>query len=309
MAKKNEEVTEEVTNEVAEVVPSVEKKKGKGGLIAILIIIIVLLAGTTVYFAFIRDNKDSKKDNSKSSEKNNNNKKDDNTKDDNTKDDNTTDDNKVKEVSSDELSAIMKKFDKYYLMELIYDNSASFSKDKLTDIQLNMLETYMLGKYSDEWQEHFDDESEWSFSKSEADAYFQDLYGFKPANYRDVICSNDDEALLYFKGDKFVWNDDHPGHGGYTVSYIDYYVADSKVEGSTYTISLVLLYGHEEMGYYINGVSIDDKVDVDSYDEYEQVVAQYKSYFNKHKTEYKNKAYKFTFEKKNGNYYLKSYSK
>ena len=191
----------------------------------------------------------------------------------------------------------------------IYGNSATFTKDKLTDIQLNMLETYMIGKYSDEWQEHFDDNSEWSFSKTEADNYFQELYNFKPSSYRDVMCGNDDGALLYFKGDKFVWNDDHPGHGAYSVNYIDYYVSDSSVDGNTYTLTISFLYGHEEMGYYINGVSIDDKVDYESEDDYDKILALYKSYFNKNKDEYKNKGYKFTFEKKNGNYYLKSFSK
>ena len=300
MSKKKEEVTEEVTSKVTEVSTPVEKKKEKGGLIAFLIIIIILLAGATVYFAFIRDN-DKKKDDNKSSEKNNNNN--------NNIGNDPEPDNTPKEISNDELSTIMKKFNKYYLMELIYGGNSSFSKDKLTDIQLKMLESYMVGKYSEEFQDHFEDNSEWSFSKTEADTYFQDLYGFKPSSYRDVICDNDDEALLYFKGDKFVWNNDHPGHGGYAVGYIDYYVADSKVEGNTYTINLVLLYGHEEMGYYINGVSIDDKVNIESEDDYDKITAQYKSYFNKHKNEYKNKAYKFTFEKKNGNFYLKSYSK
>jgi hypothetical protein len=275
--------------------------------------IIVLLAGATCYFAFVKDN-DKKKDNTKSGDttkddNNNNNNTDNNNNNNNNTDNNTKPDNTPKEVTSDEISAIMKKFNKYYLMELIYGDKSTFTKDKLTDIQLNMLETYMIGKYSDAWQEHFDDNSEWSFSKSDADTYFQELYGFKPTSYRDVICDNDGEALLYFKGDKFVWNNDHPGHGGYTVNYLDYYVSDSKVDGSTYTLNLIFLYGHEEMGYYINGVNIDDKVTYESEDDYDKIVALYKSYFNKHKNEYKNKAFKFTFEKKNGNYYLKSFSK
>lgn len=279
-----------------------ENKKGKGLLIGILIAIIILLAGTTCYFAFIKDS-DKKEGNSKSKETNTNN----NNNNNNNIDNNNKPDNTKTEVSSDEISAIMKIFDKYSLMELIYGEKSSFTKDKVTNIQLNMLETYMISKYSDEWQNHFDDNSEFSFSKSEADTYFQNLYGFKPAAYRDVICDNDNEALLYFKGDKFVWNNDHPGHGGYAVNYIDYYVSDAKVESNLYTLSLIFLYGHEEMGYYINGVSIDDKVSIESEDDYDQITAAYKSYFNKHKDEYKSKAYKFTFEKKNGNYYLKSF--
>ena len=293
---------------VEEVNAPAKEKKGKGKLIGILIAIIVLLAGTTCYFAFVRDNDKDKKDNKKSSDTKNNNTKDDNTDPNNTKDDNNT--TTTKEATSDEISAIMKKFDKYYLMELIYGTDATFTKDKINDLQLNMLGTYMSAKYSDAWQEAYENNAEVSFSKSDADTYFQELYGFKPNTYRDVICSNDEEAFWYYKGDKFVHNDDHPGHGGYTTSYLDYYVSDSKVEGNTYTITLNLLYGHEEMGYYINGVSIDDKVDVEySDDDYDKVYAEYKSYFNKHKDEYKKRAYKFTFEKKNGEYYLKSYSK
>ena len=291
--------------ENSEIVKNTSKKNKV--VIGILIAVIILLAGATCYFAFIKDN-DKSKETDKSGENNKN--KDNNNQENNNNTDNKNNDvNSPKEVTSDEISTIMKKFDKYYLMELIYGDKSSFSKDKLTDIQLNMLETYMISKYSDEWQEHFDDNSEWSFSKSDADAYFQELYGFKPSNYRDVICENDDEALLYFKGDKFVWNDDHPGHGSYTVNYIDYYVSDSKVENNTVTLSLIFIYGHEEMGYYINGVSVDDKVDYESNDDYDKIIASYKSYFNKHKNEYKNKAYKFTFEKKNGNYYLKSFNK
>lgn len=305
----------EENSEIVENTATDNKKKGKKGLICVLVAIIILLAGATCYFAFIKDHdkedKDSKsgetiKDNNNGN--NNNNSSDTNTNN-NDNDNKPNTDNTTKEVSSDEISAIMKKFNKFTLMELIYGNSATFTKDKLTDIQLNMLETYMIGKYSDEWQEHFDDNSEWSFSKTEADNYFQELYNFKPSSYRDVMCGNDDGALLYFKGDKFIWNDDHPGHGGYTVNYIDYYVSDSSVTGNSYALTISFLYGHEEMGYYINGVSIDGKVDYESEDDYDKILALYKSYFNKNKDEYKNKGYKFTFEKKNGNYYLKSFSK
>lgn len=303
----------EENSEIVENTASDSKKKDKKGLICVLVAIIILLAGATCYFAFIKDHDKESKD-SKSGEtiKDNNNGNNNNNGSNTNNNDNGNNlntDNTLKEVSSDEISAIMKKFNKFSLMELIYGNSTTFSKDKLTDIQLNMLETYMIGKYSDEWQEHFDDNSEWSFSKTEADNYFQELYNFKPSSYRDVMCGNDDGALVYFKGDKFVWNDDHPGHGGYTVNYIDYYVSDSSVDGNTYTLTISFLYGHEEMGYYINGVSIDGKVDYESEDDYDKILALYKSYFNKNKDEYKNKGYKFTFEKKNGDYYLKSFSK
>ncbi|MBR5662857.1 MAG: hypothetical protein IKX00_04305 [Bacilli bacterium] len=228
------------------------------------------------------------------------------------KDDKQETDNSKKELNNEEIS-IMKKVDKYSLMELIYSsNSISFSKDKLLDVQLNMLETFIINKYYDSWKDRYDDDSEISFSKSDADNYFQDLYGFKPDNYRDINCSIDDEALFYYKNGKFIWNKDHPGHGEVTTEYIDYDVVDFDVKDNLYTITLSFVYGHEEMGFYINGESLGDLVEYD-YDpeteSYDKVLNSYKAYFQKHKDEYKKNAYKFTFEKKNNNYYLKSFSK
>ena len=283
-----------------------KKKKGKL-LVCILISIIIILTGLVIYFAFIKDgNKGNSKEDNKSSEKKDNkvdNKDNDPNKDDNTKKD---DNDKSSRNESEVISKIMKKIEKYYLLELTYGKTTNFTKDNITDIQLNNLETNMVAKYEDSWSDHFENEEEWSFSKSEADTFFKEVYGFVPTSYRDVICDNDGEALLIYKNNKFVWNDEHPGHGAYAVNYLDYSVLDVKEEGNTYTLDILFIYGNEEMGFYINKneVSAEEAYDDDDYEAAQSRI--YKNYFNKHKNEYKNDGYKFTFEKINGEYYLKS---
>ena len=282
------------------------KKKGKV-LVGILVAIIVVLIGLVIYFAFIKNNNKNKNTNESNTSESNN--KDDNT--DNTNPDNgdstkKDDNNDIKEDENEIISNVMKKVKKYYLFELTYGKTTKFNKDNITDIQLNNLETNMVAKNRDEWSDHFEDESEWSFTKNEADAFFKDVYGFIPTSYRDVICENDNEPLLVYKDNKFVWNDEHPGHGAYAVDYLDYDVLSVKKDGNLYTLDILFLYGNEEMGYYINGSEINEEFDYSSEDYDEQLSKFYKTYFSKHKNEHKNDAYQFTFAKVNGEYYLKS---
>ena len=114
--------------------------------------------------------------------------------------------------------------------------------------------------------------------------------------------------MLYnYKNDeeKYVYKEDHPGHGYYSAGFLSSYVLNAKVLDDTYSIDVLFLRGNEMDGYDVNGIDVTNKVSAEPSD-YEDKLIQY---FNNHHEEFINgDKYRYVFEKDGSNYHLKSFS-
>lgn len=207
------------------------------------------------------------------------------------------------ELSKDEISLLIGKIKKYELLDLANPNKKVTFDGSVTNEMLYSMFYYIEG-LDDSFAKHWEDESSWSFGSNKADEYFKDAFGFTPKEYKNLICSVDDEILLNYDKDNetFTYNDEHPGHGGGFSGFIDYNVVSSSKNGNLYTINALFLRGNEMDGYYIN----DSEFTIDQ--EYEDDgTSIYKNEFKKINPS-KYTKFTFTFEKVNNNYYLKSIS-
>lgn len=267
------------------------KTKNRGFLLIIfLIIVILLLSAALVYVIFF-----SGKDN-----------------DGNKKTDADTKQNieEPRELNKTEISDLMSIIEKYYLRNLSdYYTHKKFTSEADNGM-LDLMYLYVRGMDEEAWSKHFDEENEWSFDIEKADKYFKDLYGFKVNEYKDIICDLDKIPLVkYDKANNlYVFNDEHPGHGGLSIGFTDYYVLDSNKTDDKYEISILFLYGNEMDGFYVNGKELVIDFD-ESIVEPEDYVETYKNYFTNNIDKFKSgKKYTYTFEKLNDKYILKEFN-
>ena len=267
------------------------KPKSKGNLVIVLLIVLILLLSAALVYLVFFSGKD--KDSTKKEETN-------------TK----QDIEEPRELNKSELSDLMSIIDKYYLRNLADHYKNKKFTSTLDNGMLELMYYYMQEQDNDSWSKHFENGKEWSFDISKADNYFKTLYGFKADEYKDLLCDLDKIPLLKYdkENNRYVFNDEHPGHGGRTVGYTDYYVTSSSKTNNRYEIAILFLYGNEMDGYYVNGEELNIDFD-ESYVEPDDFVKAYKDYFKENINEFKSvNKYVFTFEKVNNNYLLKEFN-
>lgn len=317
----NDTIVNEPNNIVAEPVAQNNLNNNKGskkGFIIIITLLVLIIAGLLVYMFVIKgDDKDQKStDNTNNTNNinntentNNNSDENNNTNNNDNSNNNQTNDNSNIAITDEDVEKIVEIMHKYYLFNLTYDDSSNtFSKAFVTNGQLLGLETYE----SVNNNLYNVDENERTISKENADSYFMKAYGFKPDNYKDIICLVDKEPLYKYENNMFKWNgvNNVHGHGGWSGDFEDYYVVNKSSNGNEISLDFVFLYyGEFSHETYINGTyaEMSDDIDYDKYSGEERSTEQRK-YFKEHINEYTSgKLYNFVFTKDGDNYYLKSY--
>lgn len=271
------------------------KNKNGSALIIVLISLVIILSATLSYFIFFKDsNKSSSKDNAKSSAK--------------TKD-NTKKDDDNKNITEEEINDMVDIIGKYYLRPLSWYGEDKKFNDKVDQLMLYLMYSYMVSVDQKAWTNHFDNNSKWSFTKEKADKYFKKVYNITPKKYEDILCPGDNEVLVIYDdiNEEFIFDDNHPGHGLSPIDFMDYYVVSSSKKNNIYTLTLIFLYGNEMDGFYVNDKELS--VDFgDSYQEPEDYIKAYKNYFKKNIDKYlKGIKYTYVFEKKDNNYFVKEF--
>lgn len=281
-------------NQNIEVTPIENKninKKGNKGLIVILIVIIVLLTALCVYLAFFNDKNEttsSKKDNKESVQTGDN------------KDEGEDED---RDLTEDEIVTIMKTVEKYYLFDTAnFNKKIVFSNGKLTDEMIESLVDYYFENYSNAIDDN------WYISKDVADKYFTDAFGYIPKEYIDGICKADNEVLYIYdkENERYIYNEDHPGHGGMGTGFYDYLVQSAIKKNDKYVLDIVFLYNGGDCSYMVNNESYELRVE---YDEdgcgapKDLMIKQ----FREDKDKFMNSSsFELVFVKKNGKYIIQS---
>ena len=284
-------------------------KEKKTRILLISLICLVVVLGVVCTILLINNNKKNKNDDKpKSSEKI---KKDDSVlPDDNTKPDDTTKPDEKDLASNvltiDEERSIMSVIGKYYFRVLSwYGKDHKFTDNKVDGLMGYLLYSYMVSIDGDNYIEHFDTNEKWTFTKQQADSYFKKAFNMTPKKYEDILCPEDNEVLVIYDdvNEKFIFDDNHPGHGLAPIDYLDYYIASSTKKDNIYTVSIIFLYGNEMDGYYINDQELDLELD-----DAEDYAKAYKSYFKNNIKKYLDvPKYTYVFEKSNGNYFIKEF--
>ena len=140
-------------------------------------------------------------------------------------------------------------------------------------------------------------------TREELDDFFEKVYGYKPSAYPNVVCQVEKDILYVYKDNKYFFYEEHPGHGYYGPGIIDSYVVDYTNKNNEYSISLLILHGNEMEGYSVNEEAL--KEDIDSSSE-EKLIKYFRDNIDSYKDGVK---YRYTFEKTNGKYILKSFKK
>jgi len=286
-------------NENINNVTNAEKKKnGNKILIACLFVIIAILSAAVVYFAFFKDKGEKEntkpssntKENSNTKKENNNTKKEDN----NSKTDNTS-----RELKDGEVEEIMAVIKKYYLLDAAdYEKKVNYTNGTLTNNMIDALVSYNASNSNSNSSE------DWHIDKSFADEYFKKAFGYTPKNYIDSRCPVEDEVLYKYDtvNERYIYNEDHPGHGGLGSGFSDYIVKSAKKEGNQYILSIIFFHYSGDCSYAVNNELFESTIDECEAGE-EDMIKE----FRKHKDEYSNVSpFEFVFVKENGNYYLRS---
>lgn len=148
----------------------------------------------------------------------------------------------------------------------------------------------------------------YNVTKEDMDTYFQEVFNVTPTKYQNIMCEMDKQVLYFYKDGKFVYNENHGGHGTDLFPYFtDYQIIDYKEEGNNITIQLILLSYDDVTGYKVNGKDDEDAIkEVESDELYSQV--GYIDYFHNHIEKYKkNGVFEYSFEKRTNGFTLKSF--
>lgn len=152
---------------------------------------------------------------------------------------------------------------------------------------------------------NFNKNNDYVMTREELDDYFDKVYGYKPNSYPNVKCQVEKEDLYIYKDNKYVFNEEHPGHGYYGNGFLDSYIVDYVNNKNEYTISVLFLYGNEMEGYSVNEDELFKNEDDYKYASSEESLI---NYFKNNIDNYINGIkYRYTFEKVNGKYILKSF--
>ncbi|MCR5788069.1 MAG: hypothetical protein K6G37_03185 [Bacilli bacterium] len=270
-------------NKVAET----KKIGSKKPLYIIITCLVLIIAGLLTYIFAFKD-KDAKKDNSNAQTQ-----KTPDTKPD-TKPDAKPVEKENRNLTDNEIATLVSMIKEYHLYDLVdFNKKVTFSKTNITN-NMMLAFAYYAGFGSSD-----------NIAISTADKYFEKVYGFKNAEYKDILCLIDDE--VFYKYDKeseyFKRSTEYEhGHGWPTIGFADYVVRDAKKEDSEYIISALFLSGGGESDYYVNDTKLETTLDT-----YENSQSEFIKEFRDNLSKYDNvKPVEFTFVKEDGNYHLKS---
>ena len=144
-------------------------------------------------------------------------------------------------------------------------------------------------------------------TREELDDFYEKVYGYKPSAYPNVVCQVEKDILYVYKDNKYLFYEEHPGHGYYGPGFIDSYVVDYSNKNNEYSISLLFLHGNEMEGYSVNEDNLFKKEEDYKYASSEESLIKF---FNEHIDDFKDSVkYRYVFEKTNGKYILKSFKK
>ena len=157
-----------------------------------------------------------------------------------------------------------------------------------------------------------------NLTKKQFDDYYQYTFGVLPSEYPDIHCSLENDILYKYdkENEMYVYNKESAGHGMFSADFIDYYVYSSEANCNYVTIDLLLLRGSYAHGYNVNGYDISMKVSEifggnkevteESEDELNQLAINYVK--NNIKEFEKVEKYRYVFEKKNNDFFLREFS-
>lgn len=199
------------------------------------------------------------------------------------------------EKYENDIYQIMYKVRRYHLYDLgseTVGELVTVDKNELTDNMLRSMLLSSLNAYKS------------GITKEEADEYFKNSFGFVPAEYRNIICEVEKEALFKYDSEKqmFIENDYSHGHDGPNSGFTDYYVSDYKEDGSLRVVSAYFYKEHSVInGDDINHISVPYTIDSDlDTDELIQL-------FRNNISSITNiPVYELTFEKVGNEFYFKS---
>lgn len=262
------------------------KNKTKTIIIIILSLVIIGLVGYIVYDkVFINEKNDKKTETIKTEEK---------------KEEKKEDLNKTADVLMDTL-------DKSHVWEIlsVKENPASM------DFNTNMIDNEILyAAISAVWSTNTS-----SAQTSDLDSVFK-IYNIDNLDYKDVSCFNNDGIIYKYNNltKEYKFDDNHPGHGGLNLSKPLYVKLNNiEKEKENYILTVTTIYGNQVDFEF---VAADPKgtIKIADFDAYitqdgtlntEQIISEYEKTYESKKANYPK--YKFTFKKKDNNYYLTKY--
>ncbi|MBP5684249.1 MAG: hypothetical protein J6X02_03230 [Bacilli bacterium] len=218
--------------------------------------------------------------------------------------------NQIVEADENTKKFLINVINKYGLDALSYEYDDIKFNNKLSNGIL-YLAFNNIASHDDGYLNHFEDNNKWEIDKSKFDDYFNHAYGFTPKDYSNIICTVENEVLVYYHKDtkKFSYNDKHPGHGYYGSGYIDYYITSYEKEKDLYTINVLFLIGSPIDGYRVNEHDITENI-ISSSNDMDEIENTYQKYFKEHLYDFNGiEKYQYVFQKVDSNYYLKEYHK
>lgn len=272
-----------------------KKQTGKNVLIVILVLAVLGLGGFIIYDKFIAKETKKAKEPVKSV----------------TKEDTSLE---SKENLDEVASILIGKLDKYFVD--YYDSKESIDFNALPD------NDKMLGAYSYNVRAS----NSLDLNRSVVDDYYNNLFGITLTNYPDLNCWAGDGVLFKYNNATGEYESlPHPGHGGLAAKHSDIMKYNSiEKSGENYIITVTKAYApyqgiglespenafYADSNYTVKLDALSQFTKVDSYGNWAAAdLNGAKTYYEQNYEQFKNikPQYKYTFNKNNNDYYLKSY--